>query len=483
MLLRLHVDGFKNISNIDAWFGPLTCFAGANAVGKSNLFDALIFLRDLANFPILEAAARVRDPLGRSGDPTALFFRSGRRRSTRLKLIADIIVPREVEDDFGRSAKPQATFLRYELEFALGARTAAAQAEIQLEREQLQVLSRDEALHSVGFIHSDDFFKSVFHGKPRKDAPIATEREGEMPVVVVRDQQGRPFKVPARNSPRTVLGGTNSNSHPTILAARREMQSWQLLQLEPSALRRPDDFSADPHLSETGEHLPATLHRLANEAAVANRLSELVPDIVDIRVDEDPGRRQRTVAAVVGRDRAEHAARSLSDGTLRFLALAVLSVDPQAARVICMEEPENGIHPARIAPLLKLLGDMAVDPHAPVGDGNMLRQVVMNTHSPIVVSLLPADDVVFVQGLQSAIGKSVTLYALPETWRAQDRLRSLPPGVLTAYLTGLPPALRDKASSTEHRRSVFDLGRQLGLTLEPEDDQSAPAPAALHAAS
>ena len=43
MLTRLKVSGFKNFVDIDVRFGPFTC-AGANSVGKSNLFDAIKFL-------------------------------------------------------------------------------------------------------------------------------------------------------------------------------------------------------------------------------------------------------------------------------------------------------------------------------------------------------------------------------------------------------------------------------------------------------
>ena len=41
MLTRLRVKGFKNLVDVEAHFGPFTCIAGANAVGKSNLFDAV----------------------------------------------------------------------------------------------------------------------------------------------------------------------------------------------------------------------------------------------------------------------------------------------------------------------------------------------------------------------------------------------------------------------------------------------------------
>ena len=41
MLTRFQVQGFKNLLDLDVRFGPFTCVAGRNAVGKSNLFDAI----------------------------------------------------------------------------------------------------------------------------------------------------------------------------------------------------------------------------------------------------------------------------------------------------------------------------------------------------------------------------------------------------------------------------------------------------------
>jgi len=70
MLTRLKVDGFKNLVGVDVRFGPFTCIAGANGVGKSNLFDAVRFLSLAANpnYSLLEAAQRVRDESGRNTD-------------------------------------------------------------------------------------------------------------------------------------------------------------------------------------------------------------------------------------------------------------------------------------------------------------------------------------------------------------------------------------------------------------------------------
>jgi len=84
---------------------------------------------------------------------------------------------------------------------------------------------------------------------------------------------------------------------------------------------------------------------------------------------------------VTGGDGTVHPARALSDGTLRFLALTLLELDPEATGLLCLEEPENGIYPDRIPAMLRLLRDIATDTEEPLGDDNPLRQVIINTHS------------------------------------------------------------------------------------------------------
>jgi len=53
MLTRLHVQGFKNLLDVEVYFGPFTCIVGLNAVGKSNLFDAIRFLHLLTEKTLL----------------------------------------------------------------------------------------------------------------------------------------------------------------------------------------------------------------------------------------------------------------------------------------------------------------------------------------------------------------------------------------------------------------------------------------------
>ena len=378
--------------------------------------------------------------------------------------MARIELAPEVLDDFDREAKPTATFLEYTLELRLNSNLgeSGTKEPIFLEREELRAKSSSEAAKALPFNPGSAWIKRIVYGPGKRTAPFIEAKPGsetERSVIVLRGElqrgerekrTGRPPEIPARKSPQTVLSGVNTISHATVLAARREMQSWRLLQLEPSALRKWDEFRSDPHVSATGEHLPATLNRLDSNADVAARLSDLIPGILSVDVERDEVRQSLTVTVTM-KDKLAYSASSLSDGTLRFLALAVLASDRDASGLICMEEPENGIHPSRIPEMQSLVRSLAdADTYEPTdrADTASVRQVIINTHSPLVVVELPRDDLLMAHSLRLKGAEFVEFKPLWDTWRAKSA--SLKPneiitrGDLLSYLQGSSTRLRPK---------------------------------------
>lgn len=451
MLTRLRVSGFKNLLDLDLHFGPFTCVAGVNGAGKSNLFDAVGFLGALADRPLVDAAESVRTRDRRATDVDSLFLRAGADSVAEMSFAAEMIVPGEAVDDLGQTARPSITFLHYHL--VLARRQDAASRHLgplEIVKEELSHINLGEAFRHLPFPHrAATWRRSAVTGSRRAPYFISTEREGGDRVVTLHQDGGgaRHWSVPAQSLPRTVLSAANAAESPTALAARREMQSWQLMRLEPSSLREPDDFRAPTSLRGDGAHLAATLHRLATTArpldaraggaapaaaeqlygALAARLSEIGelgeigPEVGEIRVEAD-AKRELLTLVVAGRDGVAHAARSLPDGLLRLLALAVVAVDPRAPGLLCLEEPENGIHPARIPALLRLLQAIPTDVDEPLGAGNPLRQVIVNTHSPAVVGGVPDDSLLVAEPQEASLAgqsaRTVAFRALSGTWRA-----------------------------------------------------------------
>ena len=112
MLTRLEVDGFKNLIDFSIDFGPYTCIAGPNGVGKSNIFDAIRFLSLLADRPLEEAALLVRGGDLEVGDVDDLFWTNGKDKASQFKIAAEMLIEPNVFDDFGRPTEANSSYLR-----------------------------------------------------------------------------------------------------------------------------------------------------------------------------------------------------------------------------------------------------------------------------------------------------------------------------------------------------------------------------------
>ena len=461
MITRLKVDGFKNLVDQEVYFGPFTCFAGMNGVGKSNVFDVLEFLSYLADFPIVEAIEKVRGDTegGISNKGIGDIFRTVNGVvHNRIHIEVDMIITSEGIDELGQPTRATGNFLSYRISLRLITVPSGA-SQVEITREELNPITKGNALKHLPFPHAPKWRNSIIYNN-RKGGPYISSqpRENSKEIYVNLHQDGgsagKPNPFLAGRLPRTVLSTARYASEtPTVLLARREMQSWKFLQLEPTSLRQPDDLDkvkSDIRVSHDGAHLPATVYRLSRSEAVdnefngaeglytllANKLSELIPNISRLRVDKDEKRRLLTLE-VVTRDGTTFPARSLSDGTLRFLALAILEVDYQENGLICLEEPENGIHPARIPIIITLLKDIVADVFDP--EDVSLRQVIINTHSPGVIGEITEDDLVYVDsrpyrkdGMRFA---GARMSALQDTWRSEKtNMNIVDKGKIITYL-------------------------------------------------
>ena len=99
--------------------------------------------------------------------------------------------------------------------------------------------------------------------------------------------------------------------------------------------------------------------------------------------------------------------------------------------------------------MLNLLQDIATDADEPIGPDNPLRQVIINTHSPAVVSQVP-DDSLLVAELKETVRanqhfRRACFSCLPDTWRAKaaEPVSIVSKGKLLAYLNPIAPAAFD----------------------------------------
>lgn len=339
-----------------------------------------------------------------------------------MSFIVEMLVSPTVTDDFGREAKATSTFLRYELRlgYELPSTKLARLGRLVLQYESLDYIKQGDAKNHVAWA-SKPFRDAVISNTRHSGSGfISTTKDDDTEIHTINIHQdggsrGLPRPSPANTAPRTAVCTTNTASDPTILAARREMQSWRIIALEPTAMRSPDAFTAPTQIASNGAHMPASLYRLATQPTeaidesdargeaeldprrfyteVTRRLARLI-DAREIRIDRDDRRELLTLELRQGTG-GFFPARSLSDGTLRFLALSIMDSDPSVLGLICMEEPENGIHPERLPAMVELLQDIAVDAAEKPGTDNALRQVIVNTHSPGFVQLQEPNNLLF----------------------------------------------------------------------------------------
>ncbi len=462
MLTRLEVDGFKNLTGFVAEFGPFTCIAGENGVGKSNIFDAIEFLALIADGGLMDAARQVRSARDDGAGEPQHLFPNGRPEDGPMRFCTEMIVPREVEDDFGMAVEPAITFLRYEVVIGFDAPIRGQrQGRLVVQSESLVHINRGNSGKHLGFPNSGKEFRSKVVVGERRGGPFISAVLDEQRITVHQDggSRGRPKRALPSRANTTVVSTINSADDPTILAVRREMQSWRRLALEPTALRAADRFVDPQSLTPNGRHLAATLYRIASTpdesgtahpsdvyARISGRLAGLSGvDVRSIRVDSDEARQLLTVI-VTDRNGVDLPARSLSEGTLRYLALCVLLEDASVTGLICMEEPENGIHPGNISEMVNLVRDLAVDPNRAPGRDNPLRQLIVNTHSPSVVQLIDQNDLLlatneFGKDSKGDVQRSLRVEGVANSWRDGRNDR---PGALRAsfvdYLTAPPDA-------------------------------------------
>ncbi len=356
-----------------------------------------------------------------------------------MSFATEMIVPHDVEDDFGQHAEATTTFLRYELEIGYERPSGLERrGRLVLLREGLKHITQSEAPRHIHFPHSASLFRrKIVTGRRGGVAYISTSDTDEDHDIIVHQDggsRGRPRHASATRAASTVVRTISVRDDPTILAARREMQSWRRLGLEPSALRTEDRYSDTRIMSPDGRHLPATLYRIATAygqngatvdayARVASRLRHLSGlDVERIFVDADDTRELLTLR-LSERSGMEFPARSLSEGTLRFLALCILHEDTSVGGLICMEEPENGINPANVEAMVNLVRDLAVDPFDEPGRDNPLRQVIVNTHSPAVVQIIGENDLLIASteiiSNNASERHALKLRPLENSWRAR----------------------------------------------------------------
>lgn len=188
-----------------------------------------------------------------------------------MRFEIEMIIPKKGVDELGQTAKATITTVRYTLVLATRKEEILGNdGLLEIIKEELVPISQSDAKRSIGFDHNNAWENSVLEGRSTQALFISTEREGPERIIKFHQGEGIKGRAISRKAsllPRTVLSTADASQHATALIVKKEMQSWQVLRLQPGALRQPDELYAiaSAELGVDGSHLPALLYRLKLE--------------------------------------------------------------------------------------------------------------------------------------------------------------------------------------------------------------------------
>jgi len=102
----------------------------------------------------------------------------------------------------------------------------------------------------------------------------------------------------------------------------------------------------------------------------------------------------------------------VSDGTLRLLALTLPAYLSEFSGIYLIEEPENGIHPRAVETVFQSLSSVYT------------AQILMATHSPVILGMVDADKVLCFAKTEEGITDIVLGSNHPKLkeWRNEENL-------------------------------------------------------------
>ncbi|RYZ17579.1 MAG: hypothetical protein EOO70_01525 [Myxococcaceae bacterium] len=195
------------------------------------------------------------------------------------------------------------------------------------------------------------------------------------------------------------------------------------IKLSLAALRADSEVIPQPEIGQDGRGLAAVLGlwrgAMPEKAeALSGFLARCLPEMKDVlvRPAPTPGHQRLWFRQ---KDGLEFDAEHVSDGVLAFTAMAMHALSAEKGQLLCIEEPEQSIHPKRLRELVDLLKDLVRERGC---------QFIIATHSTVLLNAFRDETETILLFRRSETGTRVKrLSDVPELVEA---LQQTPPGDL-----------------------------------------------------
>jgi predicted ATPase len=331
----------------------LNVIIGPNGAGKSNFLSVLKFLASLPSDSLSSYLNRE--------DGALQWIWHGSRRKDDAQIAVDIMQPGKDE------------LIRYKISFGVKSKDSS------LAISGEEVVSSPTELRGAAPWVLDGSEVPIISGPKRDVFFIRKGASGELyDAGLQRPESPRRF----RDDQSVLSKFDDVDQYPEITYFNKlfsEIRLYVDTGFGPGlAARRPQtlDFRNDV-LLEDYSNLAAVLQRVLNVHEQKERFMTLLQDFYadarDLVIDIHKG-----FASIELKEREwTISARRLSDGTFRWIILLLILLDPAPAPLICLEEPEVGLHPDMIVTLATLLREASTR-----------TQIIATTHSEVLVDAL-----------------------------------------------------------------------------------------------
>lgn len=172
---------------------------------------------------------------------------------------------------------------------------------------------------------------------------------------------------------------------------RTLLEKWFISNFTIGESRKIGDTGISEHLSPTGDNL-AQVTKYINENypdifnKILNKLPQRIPGISKVEAKETED--GRIVLKFQDNNFIDpFIARYVSDGTMKMFAYMILLYDPDPHPLLCIEEPENYLHPDLLIELAEEIREYS----------NKGGQVFVSTHSPDFVNAVELNELFFIE--------------------------------------------------------------------------------------